>query len=836
MTCAACVSRVEKAVSKVPGVESCSVSLLTNSMGIEGNAAEAEIIKAVTHAGYEAKAKKAAPLSANSEENPPEDRETPLLIKRLIASSAFLIILMYFSMGHTMFGRPVPAFFQNNYVALGLLQMVLSAVIMMINQKFFISGFKAAVHLSPNMDTLVAMGSGVSFLYSLWALFAMTEAQVTGGSAAAAHYIHEFYFETAAMIVTLITVGKTLEARSKGKTTDALKSLMKLSPKRAVIVKDGEEIEIPADEVQIGDIFAVRPGESIPVDGVIIEGNSAVNESALTGESIPVDKTAGDKVSAATVNQSGFILCRAARVGEDTTLSQIIEMVSNAAATKAPIAKIADKVSGVFVPVVLAISLVTLIARLLAGEPVGEALSYAIAVLVISCPCALGLATPVAIMVGNGVGAKNGIFFKTASSLEAAGKTQIAVLDKTGTVTSGEPKVTDIIPMVSDEKALLELAYALEKKSEHPLSKAIINKAEESHLPLQQVADFKALPGNGLTAKLGEETLSGGNYKFISAAANVPDKIRCKAESLAGEGKTPLFFAKNGVLLGIIAVADVIKEESPKAIEELKNMGIHVVMLTGDNPRTAKAIGSQAGVDKVIAGVLPEGKEAVIRELKAYGKVAMVGDGINDAPALTAADTGIAIGAGTDVAIDAADIVLMKSRLTDVPAAIRLSRAALRNIHENLFWAFFYNSVGIPLAAGVFVSLLGWKLNPMFGAAAMSLSSFCVVVNALRLNLFKIGDSSKDRKIKNAAASRIITEVTDEREENIMIKTMKIEGMMCGHCEARVKKTLEAIEGVAEAKVNFQSGTAEVTLKNEVSDETLKTAVEEQDYKVISVE
>ena len=837
MSCAACSARVEKAVSKVPGVTSCSVSLLTNSMGIEGTASSADIIKAVEEAGYGASKKGqkgagaassgAAGASAAAGEELLADHETPVLKKRLIASVGFLAVLMYVSMGHMMWGWPLPAFFEGNHVAMGLLQLLLTVIVMVINQKFFISGFKSLSHGAPNMDTLVALGSAAAFIYSTYALFATTGAQVRGDMDGVMGYMHEFYFESAAMILSLITVGKMLEARSKGKTTDALKSLMKLAPKTATIVRDGVETEVSIDQVEKDDIFVVRPGENIPVDGVVLEGSSAVNEAALTGESIPVDKAAGDKVSAATVNQSGFLRCRATRVGEDTTLSQIIQMVSDAAATKAPIAKVADKVSGVFVPVVITIAVITTIVWLLAGQSVGFALARGISVLVISCPCALGLATPVAIMVGNGMGAKNGIMFKTAVSLEEAGKMEIVALDKTGTITSGEPKVTDMIPAggISEEE-LLRAACALEKKSEHPLAKAVLEYAREQKIQAEEVSDFAALPGNGLSAVWNGASLVGGNYKFISTQALVPEELKAQAERLAGDGKTPLFFAKDASLIGIIAVADVIKEDSPQAVRELQNMGIHVVMLTGDNEKTARAIGRQAGVDEVIAGVLPEGKESVIRSLKRKGKVAMVGDGINDAPALTRADIGIAIGAGTDIAIDAADVVLMKSRLSDVPAAIRLSRATLKNIHENLFWAFFYNVIGIPLAAGVYIKLFGWQLNPMFGAAAMSLSSFCVVTNALRLNLFKMYDAGKDKKIK----------VKKKVEEKSMEKTMKIEGMMCGHCEARVKKCLEALPEVAEAAVSHEAGTAVVTLNAELSDDVLKKTVEDQDYKVISIQ
>ena len=840
MSCAACSARVEKAVSKVPGVTSCSVSLLTNSMGVEGTASETDIIAAVTEAGYGARKKGAASAGAKSalvaaDEDLLKDRETPVLKRRLLASLGFLIVLMYFSMGHMMWNWPVPAFFQGNHVAMGLLQLLLAGIIMVINQKFFISGFKGLIHRAPNMDTLVALGSGASFVWSTYALFAMTDAQVKGDMAGVMSYMHEFYFESAAMILTLITVGKMLEARSKGKTTDALKSLMKLAPKTAVILENGEEKTVPIDHVQTGDVFVVRPGENIPVDGIVLEGHSAVNEAALTGESIPADKAEGDKVSAATVNQSGFLKCRATRVGEDTTLSQIIQMVSDAAATKAPIAKVADKVSGVFVPIVIAISIATILVWLLAGQTLGFALARGISVLVISCPCALGLATPVAIMVGNGMGAKNGIMFKTAVSLEETGKTQIVALDKTGTITSGEPKVTDILPAEGlTEEKLLSMACSLEKKSEHPLARAILTLAEERKISGKEVSGFQALPGNGLLAELEGQKLLGGNYKFISSRISVPEEMKSRSQELAEEGKTPLFFAEGDRLAGIIAVADVIKEDSPQAVKELQNMGIHVVMLTGDNERTARAIGRQAGVDQVIAGVLPDGKESVIRSLKEKGKVAMVGDGINDAPALTRADIGIAIGAGTDIAIDAADVVLMKSRLSDVPAAIRLSRAALRNIHENLFWAFFYNAVGIPLAAGLWYPVFGWKLNPMFGAAAMSLSSFCVVTNALRLNWFDMYNAKKDKKVKNAVS--IIPEESDEnKEENKMEKTMKIEGMMCGHCEARVKKALEALDQVESAAVSHEAGTAVVTLKSDVADDVLKKAVEDQDYKVLSV-
>lgn len=837
MSCAACSSRVEKAVSKVPGVTSCSVSLLTNSMGVEGTASEQEIIKAVADAGYGASKKgegaaKTQSSSASAGEDMLKDRTTPALKKRLIASLGFLIVLMYFSMGHMMWGWPVPGFMKDNHVMMGLLQMLLTITVMVINQKFFISGFKGLIHRAPNMDTLVALGSGASFVYSTYALFAMTDAQMHGDMDAVMSYMHDFYFESAAMILALITVGKMLEARSKGKTTDALKGLMKLAPKTAVVIRTGKEVQVSIEQVQKGDCFVVKPGENIPVDGEVIEGNSAVNESALTGESIPVDKAVGDKVSAATVNQSGYLKCRATRVGEDTTLSQIIQMVSDAAATKAPIAKIADRVSGVFVPTVITIAVITIIVWLIAGQSIGFALSRGIAVLVISCPCALGLATPVAIMVGNGMGARNGIMFKTAVSLEETGKMQIVALDKTGTITSGEPKVTDIIPAAGvTEEVLLKYAYALENKSEHPLARAILEKAKEENAGIEEVTGFQALPGNGLTAILDGHTLYGGNHTFISSKVSVDGDIQKKAEKLAEEGKTPLFFGNGERLLGVIAVADVIKEDSPQAIKELQNMGIHVVMLTGDNERTAKAIGQQAGVDEVIAGVLPEGKEQVIRKLKEKGKVAMVGDGINDAPALTRADMGIAIGAGTDVAIDAADVVLMKSRLSDVPAAIRMSRATLRNIHENLFWAFFYNIIGIPLAAGVWYPLFGWKLNPMFGAAAMSLSSFCVVSNALRLNLFKMYDASKDKKLKAKKEKK-----RSKKEDKTMKKIMHIEGMMCGHCEAAVKKALEALPQVDEAVVSHEAGTAELTLNAEIADDVLKKTVEDKDYTVTSVE
>ena len=832
MSCAACSARVEKAVGKVPGVTSCSVSLLTNSMGVEGTASPEAVIKAVQDAGYGASEKGASKQSASMAENEKalEDHATPALKRRLIWSVGFLIVLMYFSMGHMMWGWPLPRFYNDNHVAMGLTQLLLTVIIMVINQKFFISGFKSLWHRAPNMDTLVALGATAAFAYSTYALFAMTGAQVRGDMDAVMDYMMDFYFESAAMILTLITVGKMLEARSKGKTTDALKSLMKLAPKTAAVVRDGQEVTVPVEQVQRDDVFVVRPGESIPVDGVVLEGTSAVNESALTGESVPADKTPGDAVSAATVNQSGFLRCRATRVGEDTTLSQIIQMVSDAAATKAPIAKIADKVSGVFVPAVIGIALVTTIVWLLIGKPVGYALARGISVLVISCPCALGLATPVAIMVGSGLGAKNGILFKTAASLEETGRIEIVALDKTGTITSGEPKVTDILPAegVSAEE-LLRLANTLERKSEHPLAKAILEYAKEQNVSAEEVADFQALPGNGLTATLDGKPLCGGNDTFIGTTAPVSPEMKAQAAALAEAGKTPLWFSYDGKLLGVVAVADVIKEDSPQAVRELQNMGIRVVMITGDNERTAKAIGAQAGVDQVIAGVLPDGKEREIRKLKTEGKVAMVGDGINDAPALTRADIGVAIGAGTDVAIDAADVVLMKSRLSDVPAAIRLSRATLRNIHENLFWAFFYNTIGIPLAAGVFIPL-GLTLNPMFGAAAMSLSSFCVVSNALRLNLFKLRDARHDHKhVKHSKKH-------EEKEKNEMEKTLKITGMMCGHCEARVKKALEAVEGVAEAKVSHESGTAVVTLNVPVEDAVLKKAVEDQDYKVTAID
>ena len=829
MSCAACSARVEKAVSAVPGVTSCSVSLLTNSMGVEGTASAEAVVSAVQAAGYGASLKGAscAPTAA-AQEDALADRETPALKRRLIASLGFLIALMYVSMGHMMWGWPLPACLADNHVAMGLLQMLLTIAVMVINQKFFINGFRSLLHGAPNMDTLVALGAAASFGYSTYALFAMTGAQVRGDAAAVMQYMHEFYFESAAMILALITVGKMLEARSKGKTTDALRSLMKLAPQTATLVRGGQEIAVPIAQVRRGDVFVVRPGESIPVDGVILEGESAVNESALTGESIPVDKAVGDSVSAATTNQSGFLRCEATRVGEDTTLSQIIRMVSDAAATKAPIAKVADRVSGVFVPTVIALAILTTAVWLLCGQSIGFALARGISVLVISCPCALGLATPVAIMVGNGLGAKNGILFKTAVSLEETGKTEIVALDKTGTITQGEPRVTDVLPAEGmTQGALLSLAAALEQRSEHPLAHAVMMRAEEDGLTAAPVGDFRALPGNGLTATLSGETLLGGSLSFVASQVDVPRSIRQKAEALAEEGKTPLLFAQAGRLAGVIAVADVIKADSPAAIAALRNMGIRVVMLTGDNEKTARAIGRLAGVDEVIAGVLPEGKESVIRRLQAQGKVAMVGDGINDAPALTRADIGVAIGAGTDVAIDAADVVLMKSRLSDVPAAIRLSRATLRNIHENLFWAFFYNVIGIPLAAGVWIPLFGWTLNPMFGAAAMSLSSFCVVSNALRLNLFKLHDAGKDKKINRHSK---------HKEETTMVKTMKIEGMMCGHCEAAVKKALEAIDGVASAEVSHTDGTAVVTLSKPVENAALRKAVEDKDYTVTDIE
>ena len=856
MSCAACSNRVEKAVSKVPGVTSCSVSLLTNSMGVEGSASAQDIISAVQAAGYGASKKGTAnqdrTVSAEEAEDMLKDRETPILKRRLWASLGFLIVLMYFSMGHMMWGWPVPAFFEKNHVAMGLLQLLLTVIVMVINQKFFISGFKSLFHRAPNMDTLVALGSGASFVYSTYALFAMTDAQVQGDMSGVMAYMHEFYFESAAMILTLITVGKMLEARSKGKTTDALKSLMRMAPKTATILKDGAESVVPVEQVRKGDVFVVRPGENIPVDGRILEGSSAINESALTGESIPVDKDEGDVVSAATVNQSGFIRCEATRVGEDTTLSQIIRMVSDAAATKAPIAKVADKVSGIFVPAVIGIAAVTIIVWLIAGQTFGFALARGISVLVISCPCALGLATPVAIMVGNGMGARHGILFKTAVSLEEAGKVQIVALDKTGTITSGEPRVTDIIPAADiQEDQLLRFAHALESKSEHPLARAILQKAEEKQMMAADVTDFQALPGNGLKARMDGDALVGGNLKFVSGLMNISDEMKQKAETLAEAGKTPLFFGRNGKFIGMIAVADVIKEDSPQAVRELQNMGVRVVMLTGDNERTAKAIGQQAGVDEVIAGVLPEGKESVIRALKQKGKVAMVGDGINDAPALTRADIGIAIGAGTDIAIDAADVVLMKSRLSDVPAAIRLSRATLKNIHENLFWAFFYNVIGIPLAAGIWIPIFGLKLNPMFGAAAMSLSSFCVVTNALRLNFFNMHNASKDKKIQSVDVSDVAAAVIQNEPEvqaqtceigetavkspaeGSITKTLEIEGMMCGHCEKMVKRCLEKFPQISEAVVSHEAGTAVVSMSGEVPEEEIKQAIEKAGYEYI---
>ena len=824
MSCAACSSRVEKAVSKVEGVQSCSVSLLTNSMGVEGSASEESIIAAVEKAGYGASVA-GAEKKQSAETDQLKDKDTPVLMHRLIASVGFLVVLMYISMGHMMWGWPLPAFFADNHIAMGLAQLLLCVIIMVINQKFFISGFKGLIHRSPNMDTLVALGSGASFVYSVYALFAMTDAQVKGNAELVMSYMHEFYFESAAMILTLITVGKMLEAHSKGKTTNALKALLNLAPKKATLLIDGKETEVTVDKVKKGDVFVVRPGESIPVDAEITDGSTAVDESALTGESIPVDKVVGDTVSAGTINKSGFIKCSATAVGEDTALSQIIKMLSDAAATKAPVAKIADKVSGVFVPAVIVIALITIAVWLLCGQTVGYALARGISVLVISCPCALGLATPVAIMVGNGMGARKGILFKTAASLEEAGKTQIAVLDKTGTITKGEPKVTDIIPFEITENELLKYAYSIEVKSEHPLAKAIIVKAEELSLNPYEVTDFKAESGNGLSAEYNGKRIIGGSKKYISSILGISNDILSKADKLSEEGKTPLFFMLDNKLLGIIAVADVIKEESPQAIKQLQNMGIKVVMLTGDNERTAKAVGKLAGVDEVIAGVLPDGKEKVVAELKKQGKVLMVGDGINDAPALTSADIGMAIGSGTDIAIDAADVVFMKSKLTDVPAAVRLSRKTLRNIHENLFWAFIYNVIGIPLAAGVWIPLLGWQLNPMFGAAAMSLSSFCVVTNALRLNFFDITNPKKDRKIKYKS----------KKDDNAMTKTMKIDGMMCSHCEGRVKQSLEGLAQVSQAEVSHEKGTAVVTLTAEVSNDVLKKTVEDQGYNVISI-
>jgi len=836
MTCAACQARVEKVVSNVPGVTDVSVSLLTNSMGVEGTATSADIVAAVEKAGYHASVKGAQMESSQGAEAL-ADTETPKLLKRLIISLIFLMPLMYLSMGHMMWNWPLPGFLNNNHVGMGLAQLLFTVIIMVINQRFFISGFTSLIHRAPNMDTLVAMGATAAFGYSTYALFAITVAQTSGNDKLVMSYMHEFYFESAAMILTLITLGKTLEAYSKGKTTDALKSLMNLAPKMATVIRNEQEMLISADQVKKGDIFLVKPGESIPVDGIVLEGNSAIDEAALTGESIPVDKAVGDTVSAATINQSGFIKCEATRVGEDTTLSQIIKMVSDAAATKAPIAKIADKVSGIFVPAVITIAIITIIGWILAGESVGFALARGISVLVISCPCALGLATPVAIMVGNGVGAKHGILFKTAVSLEEAGKVDIVALDKTGTITNGQPKVTDILPVDGiSEQELLETAFSLEKKSEHPLAKAIVEYGEEKNFTVSVVDNFKAVPGNGLTGTLNEETLIGGNLLFIEKSLSISKELKHSAEQLASAGKTPLFFAKENRLLGMIAVADVIKEDSPQAIKELKAMGIHVVMLTGDNERTAKAIGEQAGVDNVIAGVLPDGKESVIQALGKKGKVAMVGDGINDAPALTRADVGIAIRAGTDVAMDAADVVLMKSKLADVPAAIRLSRGVLRNIHENLFWAFFYNTIGIPLAAGLLIPVLGWKLNPMFGAAAMSLSSFCVVTNALRLNLLNIRSTKKDKKKKNAIDVSLININNNEKKEvNEMTKTMNIKGMMCGHCEAAVKKALEALPEVASAEVSHEKGTAVVTLEKEIADDILKKTVEDKDYEVVEI-
>ena len=842
MSCAACSARVEKAVSHVPGVTFCSVSLLTNSMGVEGSASPQDIIKAVEEAGYGAslKGSDSQQSSASQAAEALADHETPILKKRLIASVGFLLVLMYFSMGHMMWGWPVPQWFEHNHVAMGLLQLLLAGIVMVINQKFFISGFKSLWHRSPNMDTLVALGSMASFVWSVYVLFAMTGAQVSGDMAAVENYMMDFYFESAAMILTLITVGKMLEARSKGKTTDALKSLMKLAPKTAVVIRSGQETTIPVEQVHKGDIFVVRPGENIPVDGVVLEGTSAVNESALTGESIPVDKAAGDMVSAATVNQSGFIRCEASRVGEDTTLSQIIKMVSDAAATKAPIAKIADRVSGIFVPAVITIAVITTIVWLLTGQTFGYALARGISVLVISCPCALGLATPVAIMVGNGMGAKNGILFKTAVSLEETGKVQIVALDKTGTITSGQPEVTDILPAEGfSEEQLLTLAFSLEQKSEHPLAKAVLKKAEERKLHAYEISDFQALPGNGLSGIMNSQTLMGGSMKFISSRVSVPDSLKQQAEHLAEQGKTPLLFASDNKLAGIIAVADVIKEDSPQAVKELQNMGIQVVMLTGDNEKTARAIGKQAGVDEVIAGVLPDGKESVIRSLKEQGKVAMVGDGINDAPALTRADIGIAIGAGTDIAIDAADIVLMKSRLSDVPAAIRLSRATLRNIHENLFWAFFYNVIGIPLAAGVWIPIFGWTLNPMFGAAAMSLSSFCVVTNALRLNLFKVHDASRDKKIKQAVSilpEKDYNESNKEKETTSMVKiTVNVEGMMCPHCEAHVNEAVKAAFQTEDVVSSHEKKTTVFTSPEHVDEDKIREVIKNAGYKVTGI-
>ena len=844
MSCAACSARVEKAVSKVPGVSGCSVSLLTNSMGVEGTAAPKDIIAAVEAAGYGAslKHRESAGKAVSPDEDALKDRETPLLKKRLIASLCLLIPLMYLTMGHMMWGWPLPHWFDDNHVAMGLVQLILTGLIMVINQRFFISGFRSLLHRAPNMDTLVSLGATASFAWSVFVLFAMTRATVDGDGEAVMRYMMDFYFESAAMILTLITVGKMLEAHAKGKTTDALKGLMKLAPKTAVVIRDGVETEVPIEQVMKGDVFAVRPGESIPVDGIVLEGMSAVNEAALTGESIPVDKSAGDPVSAATINQSGYLKCEATRVGEDTTLSQIIKMVSDAAATKAPIAKIADRVSGVFVPVVIGIAIVTTVIWLLCGREIGYALARGISVLVISCPCALGLATPVAIMVGNGVGARNGILFKTAVSLEEAGKTDIVVLDKTGTITAGEPKVTDVIPAAGiSESELISLAAAVEQHSEHPLAKAVMAEAEQRQIRVGTISGFQALSGNGVSGRLGDSELTGGSLKYISAHCTLPAGLSEQAKRLSDQGRTPLLFARDGVVLGIIAVADVIKEDSPKAIRELQSMGIRVVMLTGDNRRTARAIGAQTGVDAVVAGVLPDGKESVIRKLRDHGKVTMVGDGINDAPALTRSDIGIAIGAGTDVAIDAADIVLMKSRLSDVPAAIRLSRATLRNIHENLFWAFIYNIIGIPLAAGLFIPLFGWTLNPMFGAAAMSLSSFCVVSNALRLNWFRLYDASKDSRRRSTVELPDLNDYAEEEDDSSVNETaltyrLRIEGMMCTHCETRVKKALESVEGVIEAKADWQKGLATIKASRSLSDDQLRLAVEAQDYPVKSVE
>ncbi len=836
MSCAACSARVEKAVRQVPGVRDCAVSLLTNSMGVEGTASPAAVIKAVENAGYGASLKGAKAETADNGADALEDKETPKMVRRLVASVVLLLPLMYVSMGHMLWDWPLPGFLAGNIVSMGIYEMALTAVIMVINRKFFISGYGALWRRAPNMDSLVALGATASFGYSLWALFAASSAMMADGPHAAMAYMDEYYFESAATILTLITVGKTLEARSKGRTTDALKSLMRLAPKTASVLRDGVEVTVPVEQVQAGDVFVVRPGENIPVDGVLESGSGAVDESAMTGESIPVDKAPGDTVSAGTLNQSGFLTCRATRVGQDTTLSQIIRMVSDAAATKAPIAKVADKVSGIFVPTVIGIAAVTVAVWLLVGRPAGFALARGISVLVISCPCALGLATPVAVMVGSGVGAKNGVLFKTAASLEATGRTQIVVLDKTGTITQGQPQVTDILPAPGvTEKELLALAFSLEKQSEHPLARAVNDRAAAESLTAEPVTDFQALPGNGLTAKLGKSVLTGGSYSFMASRTDIPAAIKAASEGLAGQGKTPLFFSKDGKLLGVIAVADVMKADSPEAIRQLRNMGVRVVMLTGDNQRTADAIGAQAGVDAVVAGVLPDGKQSVIQKLKERGKVLMVGDGINDAPALTAADTGMAIGAGTDVAIDAADVVLMKSRLSDVPAAIRLSRATLRNIHENLFWAFIYNTIGIPLAAGLFVRF-GLTMNPMFGAAAMSLSSFCVVTNALRLNFFKMHDPKHDHKTKRETIDlELINQMQNEKENGTMTKTMNITGMMCAHCEARVKKALEAVPGVAGADVSHEKGTAVVTLAADVADAALKKAVEDQDYAVTAI-